>query len=169
MAQDLSRRGRVYGVRRLGHQLGVDRRHHVHSDRPGDPHSPIRPGNRLRDRIIGLWHAHIGWLFQRNQVDAERWSPDLLADKDIAFISSTAPVWMVASLVIPFVLGWVVMRNLWGGLLALVWAGLVRIFVLHHVTWSINSICHVFGRQPFLTKDQSRNIPLLAVVSFGES
>ena len=109
--------------------------------------------------IKGLWHAHVGWLFQRNRVDAERWSPDLLPDKDIAFISSTAPVWMVASFVIPFILGWVVTQSLWGGLLALLWAGLVRIFVLHHLTWSINSICHAFGRQSFLTKDQSRNAP----------
>jgi len=147
----------------------IHRRHHVYSDRPGDPHSPVRPGNRLADRIGGLWHAHAGWLFQRNRVDAQRWSPDLLADKDIAFISSTTPAWMVASLVIPFALGWAVTQSLWGAFLALLWGGLVRIFVLHHITWSINSVCHVFGRQPFRTKDQSRNVPLLALVSFGES
>lgn len=149
--------------------VSIHRRHHVYSDRPGDPHSPVRPGGRLVDRIRGLWHAHAGWLFRRNRVDAERWSPDLLADKDIAFISSTAAMWMVASLVIPFALGWVVTQSLWGALLALLWGGLVRVFVLHHVTWSINSICHVFGRQPFRTRDQSRNVRLLAVVSLGES
>ncbi len=147
----------------------IHRRHHVYSDRPGDPHSPVRPGNRIVDRIGGLRHAHAGWLFQRNRVDAERWSPDLLADKDIVFISSMGPVIMAASLLLPFGLGWAVTQSLWGGLLALLWGGLVRVLLLHHVTWSINSICHVFGRQPFRTKDQSRNVGLLALVSFGES
>ncbi len=149
--------------------VSIHRRHHVYSDRPGDPHSPVRSGDRLLDRIEGLWHAHVGWLFQRNRVDGQRWSPDLLADKDIAFISSAAPAWMVASLAIPFALGWAVTRSLWGGVLALLWAGLVRVFLLHHITWSINSICHVFGAQPFRTKDQSRNVRALALVSFGES
>jgi stearoyl-CoA desaturase (Delta-9 desaturase) len=147
----------------------LHRRHHVYSDRPGDPHSPFRAGNRLTDRFGGLWHAHAGWLFQRNRVDAQRWSPDLLADKDVAFISSTAPAWMVVSLVIPFGLGWAVTRSLWGAFLAVLWGGLVRVVLLHHVTWSINSICHIFGRQPFRTKDQSRNVRLLALVSLGES
>jgi stearoyl-CoA desaturase (delta-9 desaturase) len=145
------------------------RRHHVYSDRPGDPHSPVRPGSRLADRIGGLWHAHAGWLFRKNVVDAERWSPDLLADKDIRFISATAPVWMVASLLIPFVVGWAVTQSLFGAFLALVWGGLVRVFVLHHATWSINSICHAFGRRAFRTKDESRNVPALALISFGES
>lgn len=147
----------------------IHRRHHVYADRRGDPHSPVRRGDRLGDRIGGLWHAHVGWLFQRNPVDAQRWSPDLLADKDIALISSMAPAWMVASLAIPFALGWAVTQSLRGALLALLWGGLVRVLLLHHVTWSINSICHVFGRQPFRTRDRSRNVWLLALVSFGES
>ncbi len=147
----------------------IHRRHHVYSDRPGDPHSPVRPGNLLADRIGGLWHAHAGWLFQKNQVDAQRWSPDLLADKDIARISAMAPALMAASLLVPFALGWMVTQRLSGAFLALLWGGLVRVLLLQHVTWSINSICHVFGRQPFRTKDQSRNVPILALVSFGES
>jgi stearoyl-CoA desaturase (delta-9 desaturase) len=145
------------------------RRHHVYSDRSGDPHTPYRPGAKLIGRVEGLWHAHTGWLFRRNAVDAERWSPDLLADKDIRFISATSPLWMAASLVIPFVIGWAASRSLLGAFLALVWAGLVRVLVLHHATWSINSICHAFGRRPFRTKDESRNVPALALLSFGES
>jgi len=145
------------------------RRHHVYSDRPGDPHSPVVAGTRLVDKLGGLWHAHVGWLFLRNRVDAERWSPDLLADKDIRFISATAPVWIAASLVIPFAVGWAVTQSLFGAFLALVWAGGVRILVLHHATWSVNSLCHVFGRQPFRTKDESRNLSVLALVSMGES
>ena len=145
------------------------RRHHVYSDRPGDPHSPYRPGARLAGRLKGLWHAHTGWLFRKNAVDAARWGPDLLADRDIAFISAATPVWMVASLAVPFGIGYAVSRSLFGGFLALVWAGLVRVLVLHHATWSVNSICHVFGRQPFRTRDGSRNVPALALVSFGES
>jgi len=145
------------------------RRHHVYSDRPGDPHSPVVPGTTRVDKLRGLWHAHAGWLFLRNKVDAERWSPDLLADKDIRFISATAPVWIVASLVIPFAVGWIVTQSLFGAFLALVWAGLVRILVLHHATWSVNSICHVFGRQPFRTRDESRNVRVLALLSMGES
>ncbi|MDA8268674.1 MAG: acyl-CoA desaturase [Actinomycetota bacterium] len=146
------------------------RRHHVFSDRTGDPHSPVRPpGAGLVERARGLWHAHTGWLFRRNPVDAERWSADLLADKDIRLVSAMTPVVMAASLLIPFVVGWAATGTLVGGLLALLWAGLVRILLLHHATWSINSICHAFGRQPFRTRDQSRDVAALALVSFGES
>ncbi len=146
------------------------RRHHVFSDRTGDPHSPVRPpGAGLAERARGLWHAHTGWLFRRNPVDAERWSADLLADKDIRLVSAMTPLVMAASLLIPFVIGWSVTGTLAGGFLALVWAGLVRILLLHHATWSINSICHAFGKQTFRTRDQSRDVAALALVSFGES
>ncbi len=146
------------------------RRHHVHSDRPGDPHSPLtyaRPG--VIGRARGLWYAHLGWLLRKNRVDAQRWCPDLLADPDIVLVSALTPLWAAASLVLPFGMGWAFSGSLFGGFLALVWAGLVRVLVLHHVTWSINSICHAFGRRPFRTPDESRNVPVLALLSLGES
>ncbi len=149
--------------------VSIHRRHHVYSDSPGDPHSPQRYGPGFWAQIRGFGHAQVGWLLTPQLVDSQRWSPDLLADRDLALISATAPVWVVASLAIPFALGWAVTGTLWGGLLAGLWGGVVRMALLHHVTWSINSICHMFGKRPFRTGDQSRNVPALALLSLGES
>jgi stearoyl-CoA desaturase (delta-9 desaturase) len=145
------------------------RRHHAYADRPGDPHSPWRYGTGLWPQIKGLWHAHVGWLFVKNPSEPERWIPDLLADPDLRFVSDTAALWSALSLVLPFLLGWVITGRLAGALLALLWAGGVRIAVLHHVTWGVNSFAHMFGRRPFRTRDRSANIALLAVLSFGDS
>lgn len=145
------------------------RRHHVLADRDGDPHSPwtVRQG-RLR-RLRGLFHAHVGWLFSSPASSAARWSRDLLADRDVAVISQLAPLWMVLSLVLPFAIGWAVTRSLIGATLAMVWAGAVRIGLLHHVTWSVNSLGHMFGKRPYSSADRSGNIRWLSVVSLGDS
>jgi stearoyl-CoA desaturase (delta-9 desaturase) len=145
------------------------RRHHVFADRKGDPHSPSSTEGRAVGQIRGLLHAHAGWLFSGVESPAERWSRDLLADKDIVMVSALTPVWSVLSLVLPFGIGWAVTRSITGALLALLWAGGVRIALLHHVTWSVNSLGHMFGERPYKTKDRSTNIGWLSVPSFGDS
>lgn len=149
--------------------VALHRRHHVYSDRAGDPHSPNLSGTSPLQRFKGFVHAHAGWLYTAEESNAERWAPDLVADPDIAMVSKLAPLWAVLSLLLPFLIGLAVTRTLEGAFVCFLWAGAVRIFFLHHVTWSTNSICHIFGRRPFESKDRSRNFALLALLSFGES
>ena len=145
------------------------RRHHVFSDTADDPHSPQRHGSGIGGQMKGLWHAHVGWLFTARGTSWRRHASDLLADRDIVVMNALFPLWCVVSLALPFGLGWLLGGTFGAALSALLWAGLVRVCVLHHVTWSINSLCHMFGRRPFATKDRSRNIAALAVFSMGES
>jgi stearoyl-CoA desaturase (delta-9 desaturase) len=145
------------------------RRHHTYTDRPGDPHSPVPAGPGLGCVLQGFWHAHAGWLFVQNEVNAERWSKDLQEDPDVAFVSRTVVVWTVLSFLIPMVIGGIVIGTIWGALLAGLWAGVVRVALLHHVTWCTNSVCHTFGKQPFGDKDRSTNFSPLALLSFGDS
>ncbi len=150
------------------------RRHHAYSDEEGDPHSPWRYGTSFGALCKGLWHAHIGWLFDIEQTDQQRFAPDLLADKDIRLVNRLFPVWVAVSLGLPALLGgaWAAAAGesaTSGALSAFFWASIVRMAVLHHATWSINSICHAVGDRPFLTRDQSRNVWPLALISMGES
>jgi len=145
------------------------RRHHMFSDRQGDPHSPHLHGGRL-GMVRGLAHAHLGWMFSGDDTAVRRFAPDLLRDRDTVVIGKLFPVLAVASLALPFGLGWLLSgRTIVGAITALIWAGLVRMTLLHHVTWSVNSVCHVFGRRPFATHDESRNFAPLSVISMGES
>ena len=141
------------------------RRHHVFSDADGDPHSP----HGARPPLRGLWHAHVGWLFHHEPTSWPRHASDLMADRDLVVMNALFPVWCVASLAIPFGLGWILGGDVGAALSALLWAGGVRIFLVHHVTWSINSLCHVYGRRPFVTTDRSTNVRALAVFTMGES
>jgi stearoyl-CoA desaturase (delta-9 desaturase) len=145
------------------------RRHHVYADQPGDPHSPTGFGPGFFSQLRGLGHAHVGWLFSGTQSNPEKWSRDLLADRDMVIVSKLTPLWMALTLIVPFGLGWAVTQSLAGALLALLWAGGVRIALLHHVTWGVNSLAHMFGKHPYRTSDQSGNIAWLAVLSFGDS
>lgn len=145
------------------------RRHHAFSDKPGDPHSPHLYGEGVGPLMKGLWHAHVGWLFDPEQTSTVKYAPDLIADPDMVRLHRAFP-WLVAvSLLLPAVLGFALTGSLVGALTAFFWGSLVRVFVLHHVTWSINSICHTFGNRPFKTRDRSTNFWPLAVISFGES
>jgi stearoyl-CoA desaturase (delta-9 desaturase) len=144
------------------------RRHHALADRAGDPHSPHGHGPGLGGQIRGLWHAHVGWLLNHTPTSWRRYAGDLLKDRDLVIVNRLFPLWCVASLAIPFGVGWL-FGGVAGGLTGLLWAGGVRIFLLHHVTWSINSICHTIGRRPFVTTDRSTNVRALALLSFGES
>ena len=147
------------------------RRHHAHADRDGDPHSPWRYGATAAGLAKGLFHAHCGWLFHRQWSNRERFAPDLLADPDIARIDRSYPALVTFSLLAPPILGGLLSWSWQGALSAFFWASLVRVALLHHVTWSINSICHVYGQRPFRTHadDRAANFWPLALLSFGES
>ena len=149
--------------------VATHRRHHAYSDRYGDPHSPhVDAAGGPVGLLKGLWYAHMGWLFSPDATVQKAWAPDLLRDKPIAAVSRAFPWLIVATFVAPAVLGAILTGSLAGGVSGLVWGGLVRVFVLHHVTWSINSICHVFGTRPFESHDEARNNPVMALLGFGE-
>ncbi len=145
------------------------RKHHKFSDRDGDPHSPWRYGTSLRALTKGFWFAHMGWLFDTEQTPQRRYAPDLMKDPDIVKVSRQFPLWVVVSLVTPAVLGGLLTWSWQGALTGFFWGSLVRVSLLHHVTWSINSICHTVGAQPFVSRDRSGNVWWLAIPSMGES
>ncbi|MDE3070214.1 MAG: acyl-CoA desaturase [Acidobacteriota bacterium] len=147
------------------------RKHHSFSDRPGDPHSPhVDHGHGLRGALRGLAHAHMGWLFIHTQRGSHRrYAPDLMADPVIAFVDRTFIAWALGGLAAAFALGAAIGGSLRSGLTGLLWGGAVRMLVVHHVTYSINSLCHYFGRRPYATGDQSRNLAWLALPTFGEA
>jgi stearoyl-CoA desaturase (Delta-9 desaturase) len=145
------------------------RKHHKFSDRDGDPHSPWRYGNTLPALVKGLTYAHVGWLFDPEQTPPRRYAPDLLKDRDIVRISRQFPLWVAVSLLIPPIAGGLWTMSWHGALTAFFWASLVRVALLHHVTWSINSICHTVGNRPFKSRDKSGNVWWLAIPSMGES
>jgi len=145
------------------------RRHHAFSDKEGDPHSPWRYGETVPALMKGLGYAHIGWMFDVEHTNRDKYTPDLMRDEDIARVDRLFPLWAAISLLAPAVLGGLITWSWAGALSAYFWASLVRIFVLHHVTWSINSICHAIGQRPFATRDKSANFWPLAILSFGES
>ena len=147
------------------------RKHHALSDRPGDPHSPhAGHGDSLAEHVLGLWHSHIGWLFSTKGLERGiEYGRDLYEDRLVRGIDRLYLLWVALTLGLPFLAGYLVGGSWQRGLEAMVWAGLVRIFLFQHVTFSINSICHFFGEQPFRTRDESRNVRLLAIPSFGES
>jgi stearoyl-CoA desaturase (Delta-9 desaturase) len=145
------------------------RRHHAFSDREGDPHSPWRYGESVPALLKGLWFAHVGWLFDIEHTNQKRFTPDLLADPDIVKVEKAFNKLIVVSLVAPALIGGLVTWSWTGAVSAFFWASLVRVGLLHHVTWSINSICHAIGERPFAARDKSANFWPLAILSFGES
>jgi len=147
------------------------RKHHAFADQPGDPHSPhVDHGVGWRGALRGLVHAHMGWLFIHNQRGArQRYAPDLVADPVVSWVDRTFVVWVLSGLGVAFGLGWVIGGTLTAALTGLLWGGAVRILVLHHVTYSINSLCHFFGRKRFDTGDESRNLAWLSFLSLGEA
>ncbi|MGD0452672.1 MAG: acyl-CoA desaturase [Solirubrobacteraceae bacterium] len=147
------------------------RKHHAYSDRFGDPHSPhVDHGGGWRGALRGLAHAHVGWLFDHTQRGSrERFAPDLLADPVVSFVDETFLLWSLVGFAIPFGLGVLMGGTVDAGLEGMLWGGAVRMLVLHHVTYSINSLCHFFGRRRFATEDHSRNLLWLAPFSLGEA
>ena len=147
------------------------RKHHAFTDEEGDPHSPHGHGGGLKGAIHGLLHAHMGWLLDtQGSAEKRRYARDLLEDKGMRRISRNFPWLVLAGMLIPTVLGFVLTGgSLMGALTGYLWGGLVRVFLVHHVTWSINSVCHYFGRRRFDLEDESTNVFWLALPSLGES
>ncbi len=147
------------------------RKHHAHTDEEGDPHSPhVGHGEGVRGVLSGLWHAHSGWLMStQGRADWKRYAPDLYEDPGMRAIARHFVPLVLLSLLLPGLLGYAVTGTLAGAATAFLWGGLVRIFFVHHVTWSVNSVCHFFGSRRFDTNDRSTNVFWLALPSLGES
>ncbi len=150
--------------------VATHRRHHQHTDRPDDPHSPNLHGSGLVSWLRGMYHAHIGWFFssEMTQEQMDRYVPDLQADPVARTVDRLFGVWVALGLAIPALIGLLVTGTWMGALLGLIWGGLLRIFLVHHVTWSVNSICHLWGQQPFNTHDYSRNNAIFGILALGE-
>ena len=145
------------------------RKHHQFSDEAGDPHSPHTGDHHgFTGALMGLLHAHVGWVFSEMEVaDEQRYSKDLLADPLLVFVDRTFVLWVALGLALPFGLGVAMSGTVTGGLCAMLWGGALRIFLMHHATFSINSLCHFFGKQDYETTDESRNLAWLAVPDLG--
>lgn len=147
----------------------VHRRHHSYSDREGDPHSPHLHGEGAVEILKGLWHSHMGWLFNHELTDWGTYVRDLLNDRFLFKLNRLYFVWIALGLLLPAVAEGLITRSWIGFAHGFVWGGLVRVLVVHHTTWSINSVCHVFGSRPYQVKDHSTNNIVLAIPTFGES
>jgi stearoyl-CoA desaturase (delta-9 desaturase) len=148
--------------------VATHRLHHNRSDTPDDPHSPNLYGNGILATLRGFWHAHVGWMFDADSPNLSRYVRDLLPDRLLCAVSKLFPLWAVVGLLIPTLLGGLLTWSWFGALVGFVWGGLARVFLVHHVTFSINSVCHLWGRRPFRTQDQSRNNLVFGVVGLGE-
>jgi stearoyl-CoA desaturase (delta-9 desaturase) len=153
----------------LSQWVADHRKHHQFSDEEGDPHSPWRFGTSKRAIAKGLYWSHVGWLFSEEQTDPEKYAPDIANDADVQRISRAFPLIVTVSMLAPAVLGGLITWSWMGALTGFFWGSLVRLALVHHVTWSINSICHVFGNRPFNSRDLSSNVWWLAIPAMGES
>jgi stearoyl-CoA desaturase (Delta-9 desaturase) len=147
------------------------RKHHAHTDEEGDPHSPhVGHGDGATGVLRGLWHAHTGWLFsEQGRARRRKYAPDLTEDAGMRLLSRRFPLLVLAGLAIPAVAGYLLTGTLAGAATGLLWGGLIRVFFVHHVTWSINSVCHFLGSRRFPTDDESTNVFWLALPSLGEA
>ncbi|TVQ76047.1 MAG: acyl-CoA desaturase [Phycisphaeraceae bacterium] len=148
--------------------VAMHRAHHQHSDTEHDPHSPHSHGSGIIGIIRGFFHAHIGWMWHAQKPDINRYAPDLAKDPVVRAVSKSFLLWVFLGLLIPAVVAALITWSWWGLLLGLIWGGLARIFLVHHVTWSINSVCHIWGTRPFDSHDESRNNVICGVLGFGE-
>lgn len=144
------------------------RSHHQHADTDADPHSPHHSGDGVKGILKGFWHAHVGWLFAPEQVDLDRYIKDLKSSRALKIASQLFPVWVALGLLVPAILGGILTGSWAGFVTGLVWGGFVRIFLVHHVTWSVNSACHLWGSQPYKSQDESRNNFLFGILALGE-
>ena len=150
------------------HWVAIHRQHHQHSDGSEDPHSPCHFGGGVRGVLAGLWHAHVGWMFTADHPKLKDYVGDLRADRLIRVTSDLFPLWVFLGLVIPTAIAGLWTMSWTGAILGLLWGGLVRIFLVHHVTFSINSISHIWGRRRFDAHDQSRNNTICGFLGLGE-
>jgi stearoyl-CoA desaturase (Delta-9 desaturase) len=148
--------------------VAMHRRHHQFSDRPEDPHSPHHQGHGVLGLLRGLWHAHLGWLFQKDPDDLDRYNKDLRESRMLRIVSALFVEWTALGLFLPALLGGLLTQSWAGVWSALLWGGLVRVFLVHHVTWSINSVCHLWGLRPYRSEDESRDNVVFGVLALGE-
>jgi stearoyl-CoA desaturase (delta-9 desaturase) len=148
--------------------VAMHRRHHQRSDHEGDPHSPHLHGSGIIGMLKGFCHAHVGWMFKPDMPNIMNGVKDLLADPAIRRVDRFFAVWVALGLLAPAALGWILSHSWQGALLGFIWGGLVRIFLVHHVTFSVNSICHIWGSRPFQSNDHSTNNLLFAILGMGE-
>uniref|UniRef100_B8HKZ1 Stearoyl-CoA 9-desaturase n=1 Tax=Cyanothece sp. (strain PCC 7425 / ATCC 29141) TaxID=395961 RepID=B8HKZ1_CYAP4 len=148
--------------------VSIHRKHHEYSDRPGDPHSPCSKGSNFT-KLRGWWHAHLGWMFAYEIPNPARYASDLLRDRDIRWVNQTYFLWVVLGFVIPAIVEAIITQSWIGLAQGVLWGGLVRLFVVQNIVWSINSFCHLIGERGFKTEEGSRNIGLLSIPSLGES
>ncbi len=146
----------------------IHRQHHEYSDHTNDPHSPHLHGKGVRAVLAGAWHAHMGWMFKADPVHMDRYVQDLEADRTTKLASDLFCVWVLLGLLVPTVVGGLISGMWYGAWLGFLWGGLVRVFFVHHVTYSVNSICHLWGGRSFRSRDESRNNPICGVLAFGE-
>lgn len=152
----------------LVHWVAWHRRHHQHSDHDGDPHSPHLHGEGIAAMFHGMIHAHFGWMLWDNDAGYEKYVQDLFKEKRLMRINDLFGLWAILGLVLPAIIAGLVTMTWTGALLGFLWGGLARLFLVHHVTWSVNSICHIWGAQPFGSKDESRNNVVVGVLALGE-
>jgi stearoyl-CoA desaturase (Delta-9 desaturase) len=148
--------------------VAIHRRHHQHSDEPGDPHSPHHQGRGVLGWLRGYWHAHIGWFFKPDPPDLDHYIKDLRQSRALRVANALYVVWVALGMLLPAALGGVLTGSWAGVWTGLLWGGLVRVFLVHHVTWSVNSACHMWGRRPYQSDDQSRNNVVFGVLAMGE-
>ncbi|MBX2850705.1 MAG: fatty acid desaturase [Phycisphaeraceae bacterium] len=151
------------------HWVAVHRKHHQHSDNHDDPHSPHAFGGGMLAMIRGMWHAHVGWsLGKRKHTDLSTYVYDLKKDRVLVWTSRLFPLWVALGLLVPAVLGGLLTMSWMGVLLGFLWGGLVRVMVVHHITWSINSVCHIWGSTPYKSNDESKNNVVFGILALGE-
>jgi len=148
--------------------VATHRRHHQHSDQTEDPHSPHQYGDGFLSVIAGWWHAHVGWIFASKWPGLDCYIKDLQRDRMIRLVNRSFGVWVAVGLILPAAAGGLLTGTWRGAFLGFLWGGLVRVFLVHHVTWSVNSVCHLWGARSFLTGDKSRNNVICGVLAFGE-
>lgn len=148
--------------------VATHRCHHQHSDRDDDPHSPHSHGAGLKNMLKGFFHAHMGWFLDRKTADVQRYAPDLLKDKTVVRISKLFPLWVALGLIIPAIIGGIITQSWFGVLMGFLWGGMIRVLMVHHITWSVNSVCHIWGKKDYQTADESRNNVVCGVLALGE-
>lgn len=148
--------------------VALHRRHHQHSDTPNDPHSPHHHGRGILGLLRGAWHAHLGWMFQPDPENLSRYVKDLSKSRALRVASALFPLWVTLGLVLPGVLGGLLTLSWLGVWTGVIWGGLVRVFLVHHITWSVNSACHLWGLRPYRSDDLSRNNVVFGVLALGE-
>jgi len=148
--------------------VGMHRRHHQHSDTPDDPHTPHHHGGGVLGVLKGFWHSHIGWFFSPNPPDMEKYVKDLSSSRAMRIVDALFLLWVALGLFLPALIGGLITQSWSGVWTGLIWGGLVRVFVVHHITWSVNSACHLWGMRPFDSDDMSRNNIVFGILAMGE-